>query len=138
MIRLAQYGDEELFLKVKTDPWVMRASISKIIPNPATHHRWYMESMSDQDRFMFVLEDHIGVGRVDVILGNMGEISISIRREYTNYGYGPKTIKEMMSYCKLKYYLARILDKNKNSIKCFKRLGFKKIVNIKHGGLYIK
>ena len=94
-IRAATGDDEDMFFQWRNDPWIVRQGSSQEGVSAEEHHRWFLASLEQVVRELYVLEvDGVPAGmvRYDFKSAEAAEVSIYLMPAYIGRGYGRQLI----------------------------------------------
>ncbi len=129
-LRLADAGDEQLFLTWRNDPLAVKNSGNPRPVSPGEHKTWFHAALGDPGRLLFVAEsegDAVGMVRADK--EDTGWIlSWSVDAGMRGRGLGERMVAMLVE--KLgKTVCARIKNENLPSLKIAKAVGMREVDN---------
>lgn len=109
-----------------------KASFNSDIVSYRTHKCWFVNSLTNHSRFIYVGEnkkgEKIGVVRVDIINKNVAEYDINLNPKMRGRGYGAEliaqTYRQFAKEWAVQFLIARAKKKNVASVKVFIKSGF--------------
>ena len=133
-LRLARIKDIDLIYNwVNKEDSISNKLLTNNVISQLEHKEWFENSIKNKNRFIWIIEEenrNIGQLRFDIKdMHNRCFIDIYIDKEYRNKNYAKKAINEAIDYIKsnnnINCFVAKVLKSNFNSLKFFKKLGFK-------------
>jgi RimJ/RimL family protein N-acetyltransferase len=132
-IRKASVKDARFFYKLRNEKGVRKKFFNTKDIKYNDHFKWYKNKLKKKNVIFLValIGDSKKIGTIryetDKIFTN---ISINVSKKFRNLGYGSKIIKKSEKFLKKKLVIiSRIKNKNKASIKIFKKNNYKIIKN---------
>jgi RimJ/RimL family protein N-acetyltransferase len=136
-IRRAGPRDSRRLFRWRNDEQTRKASASTAGISWADHRRWFRQSLSREDRWLYIASSPvllrcgpaIGMCRFDLIDTLTAEVSINLNPRYRGKGFGPRILEAAVDRWRAdeptpRSILARVRPSNTASVKTFLRAGF--------------
>ncbi len=140
-IRLAREEDSAAIWHLSNHPWSRATSFSKNPIPIQTHRRWYRRTLGSRDCRIWLMEldgTVIGQARYEVHDSRTADVSISVAAAFSGRGVGTKLLRQTSRLaCRAlgaRQIRARILPKNKASIRIFSKAGYQFGSKTQHKG----
>lgn len=127
-IKSVCYQDEELLFILQTIPDIRSWSRNPNPPNISEHSAWFRKAIISHDIRMWFLQSGnlmLGYFRLDYKV-DCEEISILVRPECQNKGFGSIMVQAAIKFSKSKYIKACVNKENLSSVNLFIKNGFVK------------
>ena len=132
-IRKASVKDARFFYKLRNEKTARKNCFDTKDIKYKDHLKWYKNKLKKKNVIFLValISDSKKIGTVRYETDKtFTYISINISKKYRNLGYGSKIIKKSEKFLKKKLVIiSRIKNKNKASVKIFKKNNYKIIKN---------
>jgi len=132
-IRKASVKDARFFYELRNEKTARKNSFDTKDIKYKDHLKWYKNKLKKKNVIFLValISDSKKIGTVRYETDKIFTyISIHISKKYRNLGYGSKIIKKSEKFLKKKLVIiSRIKNKNKASVKIFKKNNYKIIKN---------
>lgn len=133
-VRPACPDDEETLFLWRNDPWIVHQGLSQRTVTRDEHHRWFLSSLEKKEREVFLVEidgNPMGMLRYDFESPDDAEVSIYLLPPFPGHGYGQQvivtTLPEIFARRGIKRVIARVRHDNEQSLRFFRRLGFRDV-----------
>ena len=130
-IQKCKFKDSDYILEIFNESVSKGISGTKTKVMPETHSKWLKRKLSSNKNFIFVAKINkiiIGYVRFDNIYRGNCEVSIALKHEFINKGYGSnilrKGILKLTKIKKIKRIKSKVKKNNKNSILFFLKNNF--------------
>ena len=141
-MRHAKKSDSQILFKWRNHASVRRYSRNSGIISPDVHEEWFERKLDLAEGGSKILIfsnliKHVGMSRLDSLIGNSAEISILVEPSMHGKGLGSKILGQSIEYAFLELNYselhASIHPENSTSLALFSKFGF---VKANHGDLF--